>query len=196
MCGELRDKRKKAPWFFWVHKDEGKYTEQLLSGHWLWRYLLFMVLWGFKHNNFVFFPVARRLLVVDDLTCFRILSKLQDWLFWLACTWMCKEGREARAAADPKGWERSCPAKSTVHGTQGIWWPYNMLLPLLRTATWGKIRGKSSISLSAATVEIAFLRSAAVKVRYGKQLDNVDYDRWVMKCFFKTTLLQKLLLMA
>lgn len=35
---------KKTPQFFWVCKDEGKYTEQMLSGHWLWRYLLFMVL--------------------------------------------------------------------------------------------------------------------------------------------------------
>lgn len=43
-----------------------------------------------------------------------------------------------------------------------------MVLPLLRTAAGGKIRGKSSISLSTAVVEIAFLSSGAVKVRYGK----------------------------
>lgn len=107
-------------------------------------------------------------------------------------------GNGSKGCRDPTGWERSYPVKSTDHGPWGIWWPYNMVLPLLRPTAWGKTRGKSSISLSIAIVEIAFLSSGAVKVRYCKgwivqaMMQWPDKSLWIVK----STHLQKLLLMA
>lgn len=98
---------------------------------------------------------------------------------------MCKVGREARAA-DPKGWERSCPAKSAVYGPWRLWWPYNMVLPLLRTATWGREDKGQVLDFSVhCYCQNCFLEIWSCKVRIRQAAFNIGYDRLIFQVGFQ-----------